>query len=812
MRYFSIIFFASLLLISCGGKHSTVGLQEVTIMDEQQYQLVLYTPRVANVVPLDQQQNAFVGIKNKTGQPLNIDLNWQFWEFDSDTARYRTITAVEPQQETYLDFPDHVFERKGLKAFKVEHHGANGHFSFALMDPMGNDYQSDFRFGVAGVRYNNLDQLHWIGDAMAQIGVQYNRKFIYWEKVQPDSLTWDFSSVDEPLKIMQDKGIHRELLMSGTAHWAMKPGYENIKIKKYAPPRLEPWRKYVATVAERYKNDIQYYEIWNEPDFGFFQGNTEDYVNTLKVAYEEIKKVDSNLTVLTGGFAHVLPRPKFVKFRGDLHKDAIRLGQDYFDVHAVHIHGDYDRFKPYVDGKLADIRKPLKKQQPLWFNETGVTAHQVGEVEQARNVYKKINLIMARNALGVCWFSPQNNIRHSDGAERNYGLISENNSPKSAYVAYNEFVRQMHQVTYLKDIDLGQGIEAFLYQKPGGYILNAWRQEKSTADQLHEFSVSEGTSVKYVDLMGNEKSLPVREGKVVVPVTYKCGYVLFEDAEMAPAYSKKFFALEGSAFADAKDKITMPVKLEASIKSIKSSQDKETIAIENELLSTVSKANHLLLDVDYGDASETLNIPVIRPVLVENKATYSASPNIVVDTYEHVKNRYENDPNTAHLIWKGKADLSAVSYLAINKDYLLVKIVVEDDIHLQPYNNRLIYKGDGIQLGLRTKEMNGVWEIGLAHQKSEKPTCMIFDKPVGFAKKGLLDKMIYTTARQGSTTTYELKLPKEAFGLGKIDQQGFYFNFIVNDNDEGEREGYIQLAEGLGGKKSYEDYKYIIFE
>ena len=71
----------------------------------------------------------------------------------------------------------------------------------------------------------------------------------------------------------------------------------------FAPPtNLEDYGDYVAAVASRYKDRIQYYQIWNEPnnypEWGEQPVDPEAFTKLLCLAYHRIKEVDPNARVL----------------------------------------------------------------------------------------------------------------------------------------------------------------------------------------------------------------------------------------------------------------------------------------------------------------------------------------------------------------------------------------------------------------------------------------------------------------------------------------------------------------------------------
>lgn len=133
--------------------------------------------------------------------------------------------------------------------------------------------------------------------AAARAGISLHRAPIYWRSETPD---WDRAL--ETVRVHDRAGIRPFLLISGTPGWAAKaPGGGNS-----AAPRIEAWRAWIRQLGAQFKGREIYWEIWNEPDIGFFSGTTDEYLEMLPVAHEELAAADAkNFHVMTGGFASI---------------------------------------------------------------------------------------------------------------------------------------------------------------------------------------------------------------------------------------------------------------------------------------------------------------------------------------------------------------------------------------------------------------------------------------------------------------------------------------------------------------------------
>ena len=97
------------------------------------------------------------------------------------------------------------------------------------------------------------------------------------------------------------------LVLAGTPAWAASDSAAQaapwLPAGSASPPRdLADWRDYVRTVATRYADRIDAYQIGNEPNHQWFwQGTPRQMARLVSAAVEEIRQVDPTATVVAPG-------------------------------------------------------------------------------------------------------------------------------------------------------------------------------------------------------------------------------------------------------------------------------------------------------------------------------------------------------------------------------------------------------------------------------------------------------------------------------------------------------------------------------
>jgi len=157
-----------------------------------------------------------------------------------------------------------------------------------------------------------------------------------WENEEPAAGQYVYSPADK-VDYLKDR-----LHILGTL--CMKPNWVAGRLMDSGmdsggcfPVDMELWRKYVAKTVTNYRDQVKYWEIWNEPDCR--HGDPDVYAELLKIACEEIRKADPHAIVVGAGGITSCPDP-------DSNVRPIRFGVEivtkgalkYMDIFSVHLY------------------------------------------------------------------------------------------------------------------------------------------------------------------------------------------------------------------------------------------------------------------------------------------------------------------------------------------------------------------------------------------------------------------------------------------------------------------------------------------
>jgi hypothetical protein len=187
-------------------------------------------------------------------------------------------------------------------------------------------------------------------------------------------------------------------------------------------------------------------------------------------------------------------------------------------------------------------------------------------------------------------------------------------------------------------------------------------------------------------------------------------------------------------------------------------------------------------------------------LIVPSDGATAAEPVFRLDTRQQVINRFDHDPSGVANVWKGPKDLSASIWIGIEGEALVVRLAVDDDVQRQGNAAADMWRADSVQLGVQIPGQQGPWEFGLARADDGRALVHTWMVPAGLT--AATDRLALETSSRAGGVDYRLSMPLSALSTtAQHLRDGIRFNLIVNDDDTGVREGWIQLAKGIGETK-----------
>ncbi len=227
--------------------------------------------------------------------------------------------------------------------------------AFVVWTKQGSDLPPDIPqatvnpFGV-NVALEQYDEAE-LEQALALIeagGFQWLRQTFPWADIEAQAGQYDWADWDRIVAAVQEHDLNLIAVLDTSPEWAQRAA------DRYSPPQeVADFGRFAQAFAERYQEEIDHYQIWDEPNLSSHWGNAyvdpAGYARLLREGYIQIKTADPTSCILTAGLA-----PNSESGPLNLNEVAFLRGlyaagaDDYFDIVAV---------KPYGFDTGADDRQ-----------------------------------------------------------------------------------------------------------------------------------------------------------------------------------------------------------------------------------------------------------------------------------------------------------------------------------------------------------------------------------------------------------------------------------------------------------------------
>jgi hypothetical protein len=213
---------------------------------------------------------------------------------------------------------------------------------------------------------------------LAAAGITWVRMDVSWARVEDVEKgarnTGYVRLLDRCVAMTLAHGLHPLVVVLGTPAWA------NGSRGSEPPADASDFRDFMHWAAERYRQRVPAWQIYNEPNStAFWTGTVAEYAAVLRAGFEGVKSGDPTATVVTGGIA----------FNDDAWVQELYANgaRDHFDVLATHPYqakGDEPPERPDDGHKWWFTHTPAVRQVMLdhddadakiWITEFAYSAH-----------------------------------------------------------------------------------------------------------------------------------------------------------------------------------------------------------------------------------------------------------------------------------------------------------------------------------------------------------------------------------------------------------------------------------------------------
>lgn len=395
---------------------------------------------------------------------------------------------------------------------------------------------------VNGWGFANLDEAKELFDYMDDLKISTFRYTIFWTSVEfnnsPHGTVFNWDRHDALINYLTGKGIKLTVTLFGD-HYLYNSGDGSSPYPGHTTPGYwNAWLSYIEKSVIQYRNKVDRWEIWNEPDFsdggaGIFWKptvNAGDFSDMLKSTAVKIKNTQLNATIVMGGVTN------FNGYRFFLSSCFNRGILDYIDEIGVHLYrsnpeGPFNFIADTtvdIDPGIAGVQSPTTFSEEMTSLRTFVDSYRkdfpirnteegfhTGSSTPENNSQMKYltRMILVEHSLGInevtCFrLRAPRRSDYPDGAtgDSSYaadikfpGIIDQNAdgsfTPRPAYYGIKNMAQYLvgDNIYFQRSLILNSGgykVRVHIYTKNGLPIIAYWIEEAINNDVRSENNIA----------------------------------------------------------------------------------------------------------------------------------------------------------------------------------------------------------------------------------------------------------------------------------------------------------------------------------
>lgn len=324
--------------------------------------------------------HAVIRIENHSLNPVELPLTVTLRNFHMEPVATETVPLrLDANAVTELNRAFTV-QKRGIYKVEVAFPGKDGKSCIRDVASFGcwEKRQEPDPDSFFGNHVNSWAEGAFLRQA-AKLGLNWMRNHnmlqaTWWEHAQPKPGPFEWRG-DAVLKELRELNMPVLGQLFTTPNWAAAggPRPESKGYNSCFRPDPAAFETYVYETVKRYRGQIRYWEIWNEPDVSmFWKGTPEEFAELVQIAVRAARRADPEAKIMAAGF------PTVARV---WHRRAAKAGAlKNLDILSIHIYAGQQE----PEAKLEKIQDALNhfnallkeygdgRELPVWDSEGGV--------------------------------------------------------------------------------------------------------------------------------------------------------------------------------------------------------------------------------------------------------------------------------------------------------------------------------------------------------------------------------------------------------------------------------------------------------
>jgi hypothetical protein len=399
-------------------------------------------------------------------------------------------------------------------------------------------------FGINTAFQPDTPDLEAILQKMKEAGIKWGRQDFTWRRIERKKGQYKWEDYDRLVDMCHKHG----LLLFGNLAYA--PKFHDPR----TPEGVRAYCSYVGETVKHFAGRLRYWQIWNEPNGGFWKGTPQQYARLLAAAGKAIHQANPNAKVLglNMAFCDVIWAEKILSL----------VPYDCFDIACFHPYRvpsapeesfDWWELDQYVKSwhrhdlkpdyplvhmtfleqtnELIKVMKKFGKAKPIWITEicwnSQIHPYGVPEVRQADLAVRFHILAVASGKIEkIFWWTLRDTgTRQFDQADM-VGLLRNDLTPKYSYYAFSLMTRMLEGKKWVRNDVFGPDVYAVVFTDDAKNedTIVAW----STKPYAY-VRVNNKNGLTFYDVYGTRRFVPfhkVRTKNLSVPLGHSPIYIV----------------------------------------------------------------------------------------------------------------------------------------------------------------------------------------------------------------------------------------------------------------------------------------------
>ena len=316
------------------------------------------------------------------------------------------------------------------------------------------------------------------------LGVSWVLHTFNWNSIEPEQNEWDFLLYDALVDRNKAAGIKIIGILAYDNWWI----HDDMDDHRYIPPqRLPDFLQYVRKTVEHFRGRVDAWCIWNEPNFHFWNGTDEEFIELARLTADAVREVDSEVILLGGGFnRNITGLPeKFIRrlFESGAMDKTDAIAFHPYELNPMRTALLFEQFRKIVDDYgfgdriwITEVGYPTGGWYPTATSKKKFPAYVV-------KTFVNLSISGAQKILWYQLFDPITRVRSN--SEDFFGLVrNRRNYDSKGAEAFRLCAVHLAGTVYRPDLPprtgLPHSLRTFYFEQPTGGTLVLWKDGIST--------------------------------------------------------------------------------------------------------------------------------------------------------------------------------------------------------------------------------------------------------------------------------------------------------------------------------------------